>query len=111
MIDETNNRLTSQEERRQHDRTRLIIDVFFDGNDATGVASTKTIGIGGLYMNTKADLPVGSALMVRIPLRGDKQIVCKGEVVYSNPGLGVGVKFQDLSEESKSLLQNELDDV
>src|ERR1700752_2159469 len=103
MIDETNPRI-NQEERRQHDRSRLIIDVFFDGHDAPGVASTKDIGIGGLYMNTKDDLPLGSALLLRIPLRGEKQIICHGEVVYSNPGLGVGVRFKGLSEESKSLL-------
>jgi len=28
------------EERRVYDRSRLIVDVFFDGKDATGVAST-----------------------------------------------------------------------
>jgi len=111
LIDDTNSTLNSREERRLHDRSRLIVDVFFDGQAATGVASTKDIGVGGLYMNTKTELPEGSVLLLRIPLQGEKQIVCNAEVVYSNPGLGVGVMFQGLSEQARSLLQNELDDV
>ena len=111
VIDDANSTLNSQEERRQYDRSRLIVDVFFNGQEATGVASTKDIGVGGLYMNTQADLPEGSVLLVRIPLGGEKQIVCNAEVVYSNPGLGVGLSFQGLSEQARTLLQNELDDV
>jgi len=111
VIEDTNSTLNSQEERRRHDRSRLIVDVFYDGHDATGVASTKDIGVGGLYMNTNTELPEGSVLLLRIPLKGEKQIVCNAEVVYSNPGLGVGVVFQGLSEQARSLLQNELDDV
>jgi hypothetical protein len=55
-----------QEERRSHDRSRLIVDVFFDGRDATGIASTKDISVGGLYMNTQADIPAGCLLLIRI---------------------------------------------
>lgn len=92
------------EERRHYDRSRLIVDVFFDGKDATGVASTKDIGAGGLYLNTQADLAEGSILMLRIPI-GDQQIVANGEVVYSNPGRGVGVRFEGLSESDRALLE------
>ncbi len=111
MIEDTNSTVNSQEERRRHDRSRLIVDVFYVGHEATGVASTKDIGVGGLYMNTNTELPEGSVLLLRIPLRGEQQIVCNAEVVYSNPGLGVGVVFRGLSEQARSLLQNELDDV
>ncbi len=97
----------SQEERRQHDRSRLLVDVFFDGKDATGVASTKDISIGGLYMNTQTVLPEGSVLMLRIPL-GEEQVVVNAEVVYSNPGRGVGVQFQGLSEKDRALMEREL---
>src|SRR5215213_130100 len=45
-----------QDERRNHDRSRLIVDVFFDGKDITGVASTKDISPGGFYMNTQTDI-------------------------------------------------------
>jgi PilZ domain len=100
----------SQEERRRSDRSRLIVDVFFDGKDVTGVASTKDISVGGLYMNTKADIPEGSLLLIRIPFRTDVQIVCNAVVVYSNPGRGVGLKFQGLSDEIRAMLEREVSD-
>ena len=97
-----------QEERRNYDRSRLIVDVFFDGKDVTGVASTKDISPGGLYMNTQAEIPEGALLLVRIPFRQDVQVVCNAVVVYSNPGRGVGLKFQGLSDEAKALLEGEV---
>ncbi|HBB86029.1 MAG TPA: hypothetical protein DC047_00260 [Blastocatellia bacterium] len=96
------------DERRRYDRSRLIVDVFFDGNDATGVASTKDISVGGFYMNTQASLPEGASLLVRIPLTGGKQVVANAEVVYNNPGRGVGLRFQNLTEENRSLIESEL---
>ena len=98
----------SQEERRNHDRSRLIVDVFFDGKDVTGVASTKDISVGGLYMNTKAEIPEGALLLIRIPFRSDAQVVCNAVVVYSNPGRGVGLRFQGLSDEVRAMLEREV---
>jgi hypothetical protein len=97
-----------QEERRAYDRSRLIVDVFFDGKDATGVASTKDISVGGFYMNTQTIIPEGSLLLVRIPFGPGRQIVCNAEVVYSNAGRGVGVRFQGLSKESQTVIEREL---
>ena len=98
----------SQDERRAHDRSRLILDIFFDGQDVTGVASTKDISPGGLYMNTKASIPEGAYLMVRIPFSKDAQIVCNAEVIYSNPGQGVGLRFHDISDEVRATLEREV---
>jgi len=98
---------TPDDERRRYERQRLIIDVYFDGADLTGIAGTKDISPGGLYMNTQADIPEGAVLMLRIPVAG-RDIVCNGEVVYSNPGRGVGVNFQGLSDEDRALLERTL---
>ena len=108
MADEIEDSPTAPEERRQNDRSRLIVDVFFDGKDATGVASTQDIGVGGLYMNTQIDLPEGSLLLMRIPLGDGQQVVVNGEVVYKNPGQGVGVRFHGLSTSDRALLELEL---
>ena len=97
---------SSHDDRRHYDRSRLIVDVFFDGKDATGVASTKDIGVGGLYLNTHADLPEGAVLLLRIPF-GGQQIVVNAEVVYCNPGRGIGVRFQGLSAIDRALLEQE----
>ena len=108
MADDKERGPESQEERRRNDRSRLIVDVFFDGKDVTGVASTKDISVGGLYMNTKAEIPEGSLLLIRIPFRSDVQVVCNAVVVYSNPGRGVGLRFQGLSDEVLAMLEREV---
>ena len=108
MDDDNDQSFDLPEERRVFDRSRLIVDVFFDGKDATGVASTKDISVGGFYMNTQALIPEGSLLLVRIPFGPGKQVVCNAQVVYNNAGRGVGVRFQGLSEEAQSLLESEL---
>ena len=96
------------DERRNYDRARLIVDVFFDGKDVTGVASTKDISPGGLYMNTQAEIPEGTVLLIRIPFGHDAQVVCNAVVVYSNPGRGVGLRFQGLSDEVQAMLEQEI---
>ena len=107
MTDEEQAESFSSAERRHHDRSRLIVDVHFDGGESTGVASSKDISLGGLYMSTQTDIPVGSTLALRIPVAGD-HVVVRGEVVYANPGKGVGVKFRDLSDEARKSLEQEL---
>ena len=108
MADDKDEGYELQEERRGYDRSRLIVEVFFDGKDVTGVASTKDISPGGLYMNTQAEIPEGALLLVRIPFRQNAEAVCNAVVVYSNPGRGVGLKFQDLSDDVKALIEREV---
>jgi len=95
------------EERRQYDRSRLIVDVHFDGGDATGIASSKDISLGGLYLNTQTEIPVGATLALRIPL-GGQHVVIKAEVIYSNPGHGVGVQFHQLPGHVREIMEREL---
>lgn len=97
----------SPDERRHYDRSRLLVEVSFDGGDATGIASTKDISLGGLYMNTQTEIPIGETLALRIPLGGG-HVVIKADVVYSNPGRGVGVRFHRLPDETREIMEREL---
>ena len=96
-----------QDERREFERSRFIIDVFFEGADLTGVASSKDISPGGLYMNTQADIPEGALLTVRVPFdEGD--VVVNAEVIYSNPGRGVGLRFHGLTADQRETIERAL---
>lgn len=107
MIDEDRDDGSTTDERRHHDRSRLIVDMSFDGGDATGVASTKDISLGGLYMSTQTEIPAGKTLALRLDL-GGQQVILKGDVVYSNRGHGVGVRFHRLAEDVRTLMEREL---
>ena len=107
MADEDQTDDLSADERRQFDRSRLIVDVHFDGAESTGVAGTKDISLGGLYVSTQIRIPEGATLILRIPLGGEHVIV-KADVVYSNPGHGVGVRFHRLSDQAHAVMEREL---
>jgi Tfp pilus assembly protein PilZ len=96
-----------QSERRGSDRKKLIVDVHFNGGDATGIANTRDIGIGGLYMTTNARFEIGTQIFMQMSV-GRKELALNGVVVYSDPGHGVGVRFHDLSETDESFLKEEL---
>lgn len=109
MSDEFDEELhTSIDERRSHNRSRLIIDVFFEGADETGVASTTDISPGGLYMKTQAEIPEGALIMLRIPLGHDAQIMVNARVIYVSPGYGVGVRFEGMSDPDRNSLETAL---
>jgi hypothetical protein len=59
-------------------------------------------------MNTQADIPEGALLLVRIPFRQDVQVVVNAVVVYSNPGRGVGLRFQGLADDVRAILEREV---
>lgn len=108
MLPKEPNEALSPSERRQSDRKKLIVDVKFDGGDATGIANTRDIGVGGLYMTTNAHLSQGMPISIRLTV-GGREVSINGVVAYIDPGQGVGVRFQNLSDEDKDLLVRELD--
>lgn len=98
----------SPSNRRGSDRKKLIIDVRFDGGDGTGIANTRDIGIGGLYMTTTAILDQGTPIMMTLSV-GTRTLNIYGTVVYSDPGHGVGVRFKDLNAADEDFLKQELE--
>ena len=98
----------SATERRVSDRKKLIVDVRFDGGGGTGVANTRDIGAGGLYMTTATALEIATPIVMSVVI-GERSLDLTGVVVYSDPGHGVGVRFRDLSEADEQFLRTQLE--
>jgi PilZ domain len=94
-------------ERRGSDRKKLIVDVRFEGGNATGIANTRDIGLGGLYMTTTSILDSGTPIVMTLGVR-ERTMSVDGTVVYSDPGHGVGVRFRELSESDETFLTEEV---
>jgi hypothetical protein len=95
------------DERRQFERRNLNVEIQFNGGDARGIATTRDVALGGLYMATAADLREGTLLSMRLFL-GDKELILSGVVTYRDPGHGVGVRFHNLSPAAEAVLRREL---
>ncbi len=108
MTEKKDDEVLSPSEKRSTDRKKLIVDVRFDGGDGTGIANTRDIGSGGLYMTTTAPLDQGAPIMMTLDI-GTRTMNLNGVVVYSDPGHGVGVRFKNLDPTDETFLKDELD--
>lgn len=97
----------SPSERRHSDRKKLIVNVEYEGGDGTGIANTRDIGVGGLYMLTNAPLETGAPLFLRMTVGGE-ELGIEGVVTYVDPGHGVGIRFSALPEKNATILKREL---
>ena len=98
----------SPSERRDSDRKKLIVDVRYEGGDGTGIANTRDIGVGGLYMTTGAPLEIGTVIAMSVNVSG-RPMKLNGVVAYTDPGQGVGVRFKDISDEDLNYIKGEMD--
>ncbi len=107
MTDNEIGEAISPSERRDSDRKKLIVDVRYEGGDGTGIANTRDIGIGGLYMTTGAPLEIGTLIVMKVTVSG-RAMNLQGVVVYTDPGQGVGVRFKDISDDDLTFIKSEM---
>jgi len=107
MLPKDSDEAPAPSERRHSDRKKLIINVNYEGGDSTGIANTRDISIGGLYMNTNAKFEIGMPLFMRMTVGGE-ELGLDGIVVYADPDHGVGIRFQAMSGKNEAILKREL---
>jgi hypothetical protein len=67
---------------------------------------TRDVSVGGMFINARLPFPVDSDLLLTFRLHPtEPAITCRATVIFSLPGLGMGIQFQDLSVETHQKLQ------
>lgn len=103
--------ITPEIDKRQHRRAQLVTQVRCDALGREDLMLTRDVSIGGMFVRAKNPYPADSEVAVSFLLRaGDPPISCRGKVVYSIQGMGMGIMFVDLSQDVREALQKFVDE-
>jgi len=89
-----------KKERRSCERCHFIEHILIDQVPCTSWDISET----GLYVCMIQPLEKNRISDITIPLKGRK-IIVKAQVLYSHPGIGMGLIFIDLNDEQRSMIR------
>ena len=97
-------------EKRQHRRARLITQISCAALGREELLLSRDVSIGGMFVTAKEPFPQDSEVTVAFRLSPkDPLISCQGKIVYAIVGVGMGVMFADLDDDSRQSLQKFVD--
>lgn len=91
---------------REHDRAPVAARVHYVRNESEGLAFTRDIGVGGVFLHAGGECSLGDQLemAVRLPVHGEDEVRATGRVVRVEGNeldmsgvAGVGVRFERLA--------------
>jgi c-di-GMP-binding flagellar brake protein YcgR len=100
------------QEKRQYQRAKapLSIEILMPGAAIPSRSQTSDISLGGCYVESNFTMAVGTKVEVGLWL-GEEKIVTHAEVVTRHASFGNGLRFADLSLESRNKLSRFLQQV
>lgn len=94
-------------QRRMSPRVSLAIPVAYRIGNAITSAVTVNISLRGLGIRTASPLETGTALRVRFRLSTARtDVECEARVVWSEPGLGMGIEFATLDDGARAAVES-----
>lgn len=90
--------------RRSHIRAPLSLEVIVEGLSGKHEARTSDISLGGCYIDAMHQVSVGENISLKAHLPDEGWIYIKGEVLYDQWPTGFGVRFTDMSDETRRAL-------
>lgn len=92
-------------DKRKFPRVALATQIYCE--ELMSLAFSRDVSAGGMLIETRAPLPVGSQINVRFNLDdGGPIVVAEARVKYSVEKLGMGVEFIDLAPADRRRLEN-----
>lgn len=95
----------NERERRAARRVTFFSEARLEGMD---VAHTNVrvadLSVEGAFVDTRTVLPVGAVTSLHFKIRGE-DVNVSSEVRYSMPGMGMGLRFLNLSREARDVIE------
>lgn len=86
-------------EKRQHPRQPVFLDCEIDGASDFATMRISNLSLAGCYVDTGMSVGVGAAVRLRLVLAGTP-LTLSGLVIHVQPGIGFGMRFDPLPEET-----------
>jgi hypothetical protein len=92
------------DERRNSRRITFFCEAQLDGMDvARALVRLADLSTDGAFVDARTVLPPGSMANLRFTLLGH-EVTARAEVRYSMPGMGMGLRFVEVSPEGRELI-------
>jgi len=97
--------------RRKHVRIAMCNKVYVTCNGTASELYTVNISAGGMYIMTKEPFPVGSKVVISLPLKAGSHIHLKGVVANIQCDIGkqppgMGIEFKEVGDEERQRLKD-----
>jgi c-di-GMP-binding flagellar brake protein YcgR len=107
---ESNESQATETEKRRYRRAKLITQVKCEALGREAVVLTRDVSAGGMFLNDPNPFPSKSTVNLAFRLEPTAPLLtCRGEVVYSIQGVGMGVMFTEIPEAVRQALENFVD--
>ena len=92
------------DDRRKYKRVPALIDVVWEGAAGKYEARTSDLSVAGCFIDTIGQVTPGEMIKFKLRLPAGV-LVLKGEVMYTYPNMGFGVRFRDIPESDQKRLE------
>jgi hypothetical protein len=91
---------------RKSQRLPVSLAISLESSSGRREARVSDLSMEGCFIDTILEVAEGETVKFDLLLPGDKPVELSGEAVYIMPRIGFGVRFADLTEEKKILLEH-----
>lgn len=95
---------------RKFERRPHLVEIVLESASGHREARLSELSWGGCFIDTIAEAPIGEIVSFEIKDQGQAPLRFSGEVIYTFPGIGMGLKFTEVPSASREFLRSVLGD-
>jgi len=93
------------DERRSNQRKRLLLEAKWESMSHAHEARVDDVSLGGCFVNTFGRVEPNEVVNLQMALPSGEWLSLSGYVASYQPGVGFGMRFDSLSEEQSTTLE------
>ena len=91
--------------KRKHDRKQFFAEASLEFSSGKHQARISEISLGGCYVDSIASVTEGEPITIAISRNASDSQTFDGEIAYTLPGFGFGIRFTHLTQEHIDFLR------